>query len=251
MTEDLFETMLRDQVGTDPDDLATLLSLVAIGIVNGSWRNSCVENWHAEGRLSDGDMMRINSRTTQGIRQRLRGWTTEFRITAASSEGLAGVTVEDVEVLTDRLFRWLTNPRRELPTGSTLSDLARTKEDLEEYEEHADRSLGAFVGQMEKRTVRHGLLYTACHGALACQHWWGHPTWTSRVDHFVAVLDNPSDAHWGTNGDLRERLLPEPAAVRDRSALWATLLRAPWELDGVAAEWITDAGIRYVEPVAS
>ncbi|MFD0348902.1 hypothetical protein ACFQ0M_28315 [Kitasatospora aburaviensis] len=72
MTEEVFEGMLAKS-GTDPADLAALLDVLAIGITNGSWRNSCLENWHAEGRLSDGDMMRVNSHTTHGVRQRLRG----------------------------------------------------------------------------------------------------------------------------------------------------------------------------------
>ncbi|MFI6694580.1 hypothetical protein ACIBLA_23025 [Streptomyces sp. NPDC050433] len=64
MTEELLEETLRTKANVDPDNLATLLDLVAIGITNSTWRNSCVENWHAEGRLSDGEMMRINSHTT-------------------------------------------------------------------------------------------------------------------------------------------------------------------------------------------
>ncbi|CAM5397949.1 hypothetical protein AB0F92_15970 [Kitasatospora aureofaciens] len=245
MTEEIFEGMLA-KAGTDPADLAALLDVLAIGITNGAWRNSCVENWHAEGRLSDGDMMRINSHTTHGVRQRLRGWTKEFGITTSTSEGLAGLTVDDADALGYRLFRWLTNPGRKLPTGATLAELARTEEELDEYVEHADQSLRGFVGQMEDKGVRFGLLYTAGHGALACQQWWGHPTWSARVDRFVTVLDNPEDDHWGPDAKRRERLLPEPSGLQDRSALRATLLKVPWELDGATAEWITDAGIGYL-----
>ncbi|MEU6971386.1 hypothetical protein AB0A71_27320 [Kitasatospora aureofaciens] len=248
MTEEMFEGMLS-QAGTDPADLTALLDVLAIGITNGAWRNSCVENWHAEGHLSDGDMMRINSYTTHGVRQRLRGWATEYGVSTSTSEGLAGLTVEDADALAHRLFRWLTNPTRKLPTGATLGELAQTETDLDEYIEHADQRLRGFVGQMEDKGVRFGLLYTAVHGALACQQWWSHPSWPARVDQFMAVLDNPEDRHWGPDAKYRERLLPEPPGLQDRSALRATLLKAPWELDSATAEWITDAGIGHLTPI--
>ncbi|MFD0348903.1 hypothetical protein ACFQ0M_28320 [Kitasatospora aburaviensis] len=164
----------------------------------------------------------------------------------SSSEGLAGLTVDDADALGYRLFRWLTNPERKLQAGATLGELARTEADLDEYVEHADQSLRGFVAQMEDKGVRFGLLRTACHGALACQQWWGHPTWPERVDRFMAMLDNLEDDHWGPSAKYRERLLPEPLGLRDRSTVRATLLKAPWELDGATAEWITDAGIGYL-----
>jgi hypothetical protein len=246
MTEELLEEMLRAKASVEPDDLATLLDLVAIGITNGTWRNSCVENWHAERRLSDGDMMRINSHTTDAIRRRLARWTTDFAITSASSIALAKIDAEDADALAIRLFRWMTNPKRALPIGITLGELARTAADLEEYEDHADRSLGGFAGQMEDRGVRFGLLRTACHGALACSSWWRHPAWPALVERYVSVLDNPTDPHWGSDGEWRTKLGAEPHSMRDRAALRATLLKAPWKLDDSAAEWITNSGLRYV-----
>ncbi|GGU52511.1 hypothetical protein GCM10010211_16150 [Streptomyces albospinus] len=154
--------------------------------------------------------------------------------------------MDDVDLLAHRIFRWSTNPERKLPTGMTLSELARSKEDLEEYEDHADRRLGRFTGQMEEKGVRFGLLYTACHGALACSRWWAHPTWPDRVERFITVLDSPTDPHWGPDGDRRKQLEAEPAAVRERGTLRAVLLRSPWKLGRDAAEWITDAGIGYM-----
>lgn len=50
--------------GGDPGSMASVLDLAALGLTNGAWRNTCVEDWHAEGRLSDGDMLRINARTS-------------------------------------------------------------------------------------------------------------------------------------------------------------------------------------------
>jgi hypothetical protein len=37
-----------------------VLKLGAIGITNGTWRNSPLEDWHAEGRIHDGGMLRTN-----------------------------------------------------------------------------------------------------------------------------------------------------------------------------------------------
>ncbi|WP_406294362.1 hypothetical protein OG948_05855 [Embleya sp. NBC_00888] len=248
MTEELFEEAIRTRANVEPDDLTTLLDLLALGITNGAWRNSCVENWHADGRLSDGDMMRINSHTTDGIRRRLTGWTTEYGITSAEASALAQVDAEDAGVLATRLFRWLTNPRRKLPTGITLGELARTGEDLAEYQDHADRTLGGFVGLMEDKGVRFGLLRTASHGALSCARWWAHPAWLDLVERFVSALDEPTHSHWGPDGQWRTKLGVEPVSVQDRHTLRATLLAAPWKLDGDAAEWITNAGIGYMSP---
>ncbi|WP_328914441.1 MULTISPECIES: hypothetical protein [unclassified Streptomyces] len=246
MTEEVFEEMLRTKAAVEPDNLATLLDLVAIGITNGTWRNSCIEGWHADGRLSDGDMMRINSHTTDAIRRRLARWTTECGITSANSTSLAKVDVEDVDAFAIRLFRWVTNPKRRLPIGITLGELARTAKDLKEYEDHADRSLGGFAGQMEDKGVRFGLLRTACHGALACSSWWKHPAWPALVERYVSVLDRPTDPHWGPDGEWRTKLGAEPHSVQDRAALRTALLKAPWKLDESAAEWITNSGIRYL-----
>jgi hypothetical protein len=67
--EQLITEHFRDHLGIDPSKARPAADLAAIGLVNGTWRNTCVENWHAEGRLEDGDMLRINSHTTWRVRQ--------------------------------------------------------------------------------------------------------------------------------------------------------------------------------------
>jgi hypothetical protein len=62
--EQVMADLLREQVGIDPGKVGPLVDLAAIGLVNGAWRNTCVENWHAAGRMRDGDMLRVNSHTT-------------------------------------------------------------------------------------------------------------------------------------------------------------------------------------------
>jgi hypothetical protein len=59
--DELVVQTLRDQAGIDPRSLRPILRLTALGLVNSAWRNTHVEDWHAEGRLHDGDMLRISS----------------------------------------------------------------------------------------------------------------------------------------------------------------------------------------------
>src|SRR6266511_6323170 len=56
---------LRQEIGVDPNDAAVILNLAAIGITNGAWHNSQVEDWHGEGRIHDGGMLRTNVATTK------------------------------------------------------------------------------------------------------------------------------------------------------------------------------------------
>jgi hypothetical protein len=62
--------------------LRPIITLTAIGLVNSGWRNSPVEDWHARGRISDGQMLRINSHTTWRIRQLLARWLADAALSA-------------------------------------------------------------------------------------------------------------------------------------------------------------------------
>jgi hypothetical protein len=59
--EQFLTELLRERGGIDPGVAGSVLELTAIGLVNWAWRNTCVENWHVDGRLRDEDMLRINS----------------------------------------------------------------------------------------------------------------------------------------------------------------------------------------------
>src|SRR5260370_13748406 len=116
--------MLRERADIDPSRLGPVIDLAALGLVNSAWRNTCVEDWHAEGRMHDGDMMRVNSHMTWRARQILRRWMTEAGLAADGPlSALDDVAAEDVEWLAIRVFRWLVNPRRRLITGVTLAAL--------------------------------------------------------------------------------------------------------------------------------
>jgi hypothetical protein len=244
--EALLEAVLRHQVGIDPSQLGPVLDVAAVGIVNSGWRNSPVEGWHAGGKpLSDGDMLRVNAHTTWRVREIMRRWRTEAGLTARSPmAGLDGLDTDDVDRLAVRIFRWLVNPSRRLPTGVTLADLAG--DDLGEFTDHMDGTLGGFAATAERRGLRFALYRAAAHGGLACPHWWGTPTWPELVRTFVHVLDDPGHSHWGPDGSWRIRLPPEPAQVADRVPLQRLLLHRPWDLEPEAAQWIVDAGIGYL-----
>jgi hypothetical protein len=139
--EELIHELLHERAGIDPDRVGPLLDLAAIGLVNSAWRNTCVEDWHAGGRLRDGDMLRINSHTTLRARQLMRRWMSEAGMSAgASLSALDGISAEDVRwLVVVRLYRWLTNPARKLPTGVMLAQIAA--DGLPEYEDDADECL--------------------------------------------------------------------------------------------------------------
>jgi hypothetical protein len=228
---------LRDRAGIDPDTLGPVTDLVALGLANSWWRNSCVEDWHAAGRLDNGDMLRINSYTTQRIRQRLHGWLREMRLNPLETVGvLDDFGPEDFDPLLERIYRWCVAPGRRLPTGPTLVELAGS--DLPAYADHADRAVGGFAEMIEDRGARFAFLRAAAHGALACRRWWGHPKWPTLVDEFTDTLDD-------MRPEQRCVLPPEPAGVADRSRLREALLEHPWQLDEESARWLTATGLGH------
>ncbi len=237
--------LLRDQLGIDPCLLRPIIDLAALGLVNSAWRNSPVENWHADARITDGEMLRINSHTTWRFHQRLIRWVGERGLSShGSTSDLDQIPVEEVDHLAGRLCRWLVNPRRKLPTGTTLRELAGN--DLPDYRDHAAEALEGFAAQAKDRGTRFGFVRTAAHGGLACMHWWEHPAWPAQVSQFLHALDDPADQHRGASGEHKEPLPPQPAQVANRELLRKTLLTHPWQLDADTSEWLVLAGIRYV-----
>ena len=242
--EQLIGEMLLERGGIDPGRLGPVIDLAALGLVNSAWRNTCVEDWHAEARMHDGDMMRINSHMTWRARQILHRWMTDTGLAAdAPLSALDNVPAGDVEWLAIRVFRWLVNPGRKLATGATLAELAG--DDLGEYEDAANLRLGGFAKQAADRGARFGLARAAAHGAAACPHWWGHPRWPGLVDRLLLALDDPADGHWGQDGELRKCLPPEPSMVVDRKLLRQVLRSRPWNLTSESAAWLVSAGIGH------
>lgn len=241
---ELVVTALREKSGLDPAVLREVVPVWSIGLTNGVWRNTVIEDWHSgTSPLTDGDMLRINSHTTYGVQKRLNGWlrTHELEVDGATSE-LDDVDLDDVEELAVLLYAWLTRPQRRLPTGMTLAQLAESVGGgIEEYAEDADEALSGFLAMAEESGPAFAFLRTAAHGALACAHWWNHPRWPAHVDAFMAELRDPANKYV-------QRLGSRPAEIEDLAVLRSQLLSAPWKLSGESAEWLVDAGLRYAKP---
>ncbi|MEU4448264.1 hypothetical protein AB0K14_38340 [Actinosynnema sp. NPDC050801] len=244
--EDLVEVMLRHQVGIDPHHVGAVLGMAAVGLVNSTWRNSPVEDWHAgDGPLSDGDMLRVNSPTTHRVRDMIRRWRTDCGIDAHSpTTALDALDAEAVDWLMGRLCRWLIDPDRRLPTGVTLADIAG--DDLDAFADHVAKTLGTVAILAEEHSARYAFWRAAAHGGLACRHWWGTRTWPGLADRFVAALDDPTDPHWGADGKRFSRLPARPARIKDNGGLRKSLLRHPWKLDTASANYVVTAGIGYM-----
>jgi len=243
--DELIAQVLRDNVGVDPTQLRPILRLAALGMVNSAWRNTCVEDWHAEGRLHDGDMLRINSQMSWRLDQLLWRWRAQMRIAPdAPASSLDDISFYDLRWLGGRVYQWIVNPSRRLPTGVAVRDVAG--DDLPKLGNDSDQALTGFVYQAEGRGAGFAFYRAAAHGGLACSHWWGHPGWPRLVDRFIHAIDDPNDRHWGERGEFRLRLPAEPPAVQDRISLRRMLLRQPWALGFESAQWIVAAGIGYL-----
>jgi hypothetical protein len=245
-------TLLREHVGVDPDHAEVVVDLAAIGITNGTWRNSPLEDWHGESRIHDGGMLRTNVATTKLVRSvlddHLGGVFAEAGEVLAATEDLAELDTEFSDELFAAVFEWLADPDRVLPDGRTLGELAGKQ--LDELVDHMDGALGGIAASAERHGLDFALQRAALHGGLACTHWWGTPWWPDIVAGFLARLDDPQHPHWGEGGKWYADLPAQPAEVADRRCLRALLLDAPEALSEDAAEFCVDAGIRFVvEPL--
>jgi hypothetical protein len=238
---ELIGAMLAGRLGIDPGRLGPLADLLAIGLVHDGWRNRRVQQWRASGRLTDADLLRIDSHLTHRAQEHIRTWAAGHGLSVdGPAEQLDGPAAADVEDLAGGLLGLLTNPARRLPSGGTLAGLAG--DELGEYEREAALALDRFVAQAQASGLRHAVVRSAGRGGLSCPHWWSHPAWPAIVGRFVAVLDDPASDHWGPGGGWRRQLPPEPDMVADRDELRRILLASPWELSTGAAEWVTAAG---------
>jgi hypothetical protein len=233
--------LLREQIGLNPSNLPVVLNLAAIGITNGTWRNSPLEDWHGEGRIHDGGMLRTNVATTKLVREVLTDHLGEI----IDDEGGPLIATDELFVA---IFERLADPVRVLPDGRTLRHLAG--EDLDGLVDHMDRALGGIAASAERHGLDFALLRAAAHGGLACSHWWGTPWWPDIVTEFLARLEDPYHLHWGKDRNRYARLPAEPAEVADRRQLRRLLLDAPEALSDKGADFCVAAGIGFIhEPV--
>ncbi len=244
--------LLREQVGIDPNDPAIVLDLAAIGITNGTWRNSPLEDWHGEGRIYDGGMLRTNVATTKLVREVLSDHLGEIfddeDAPLIATEDLADLEADFSDELFMTMFQRLSDPDRVLPDGRTLRQLA--DEDLGELVDHMDRALGGIAVSANRHGLDLALQRAAAHGGLGCAHWWGTPWWPDIVAEFLARLEDPRHPHWGKARDWYARLPDQPPEVADRRRLRTLLVDAPEALSDGGAEFCVEAGIGFIrEPI--
>lgn len=243
----LIQRMLSHQVGIDPQQLGPVLDLTAVAWVHSGWRNTIVEDWHAEGRLTDGQMLRVNAHSTWRVRQLVRRWRTELGLfdDLLAQQG-PDLDPDDVIWLAARIWRWLINPGRRLPTGQTLADLAG--DELGEYRQDAAEAVDSIAAMAVEHGVGYALWRAAAHGGLACRHWWGTPTWRVLVERFLRALDAPADPHWRVSDRARTELTSKFAAPNDRARFGRTLLHRPWNLRTETTTLLVSAGVGFFRP---
>jgi hypothetical protein len=233
------------QLGVDPDRLGQVLDLAVVGIVNSAWRNSVVENWHAGiGPLSDADMLIINSHSTWRVRQLAHRWRRDLGLPYDTPTAVIDDSTSDFDWLGSRLYTWFTNPHRRLPTGHILAELAG--DDMAEYDQHAAGVLGGLLARADTLGVAGSLLRAALHGALACPHWWGTPTWPQLVNDCVHAAFDGDHEYWSRYGHQLSELPAAPPQIATPEAMRSILLRRPWTLQAASADWLIRLGIGFL-----
>ena len=235
---------LLSEQGIHPDDVATLVKLAPLALTHMCWRNSVLEDWHAEPSkpLSDADMFRANVETTKLFGNALAGWVHD-------SELRQGACLADVAQLDPASFASYledaiddaTSGARCLPHGARLAEIAG--EELEELQNHAYVQLDGLEAAANVRGLDTVLLFLASRGDGA---WWGGRWWPWIVDRWLLLLDDPTDAFW--RGDRHPG--NPPARGEDRAWLRRTLLSAPEQLTDDVAGWcVNRAMLGFVRPL--
>jgi hypothetical protein len=124
------------QVGVNPQDRAEVLDLAAVAITRLAWRDSPVEDWHADpdSRISNPELMRANAATTRLTRNLL-----ELQVPEPSDQpSHADQSPRHTDA--DRLFTGIRHalaaPDRRLPDARTVGDLAPSSIELASYTDH-------------------------------------------------------------------------------------------------------------------
>lgn len=248
MWEEAFDRQrLRDllpRVGVHPDDVITMLRYAPLGLTHLTWRNTVLEDWHAEGRIHDPDMFRANADTSLIYQQSL--WLVfGEQIGSGDLASLDDVaSAEMLEAFHNALYEACDDAfdaERILPNGMTLAELAQ--DELPVLQDHATTQIDALAAKAEQPGVDVVLLFLAMRGAGSCSRWWGAPHWPAVVDTFIALLTDPTNDWW-----QHHRRFPtlRPAEAEDLDRLRYLLLARPYRLSYEAADFCIDNGIGFV-----
>jgi hypothetical protein len=206
--------MARRELGlVFANEQGALLDLAAIGLTNGSWRNTLLEDIHAGADggpgISDADMMRFNIATFRTVR--------------------AHLSLD--EIAWEELLDALTDPERPLPGRTTVEVVAGAS--YQALAESIEDQLNVAYSAADSHGIAFALRRFAIHGGLACRGWYGTPWWPETVDVFIEELADPQSRSW----QYDDRSRPEPAAVRNRDRLRGRLRDKPETLSRAAVRW--------------
>ena len=236
---------LLSRVGVHPDDVLTMLRYAPLALAHLTWRNTILEDWHAQGGIHDPDMFRTNADTSLIFHRALWDAAGE-QIGTGDLVSLDDVTDQlDVEMFQDALsdaYDEVFDADRTLPNEMLLGQLAG--DELGELQEHASVQIGALIDKAETVGVDVVLLFLTMRGAGACSRWWGSPRWPSIVDAFLALLTDPAHAWWQ---DHRAFPQQRPAEAADLDRLRHLLLARPYRLSYEAAEFCVGNGIGFIQ----
>ncbi|MEV6831272.1 hypothetical protein [Amycolatopsis sp. NPDC051102] len=246
-------------------NLAELLDLAAVGIVKHAWRNSPLEDVHADpsSPLTDGEMMRTNAATTRLVRESLQDFFHAIFDVDVPPAGTSGTSSEsslgdgelhldecdfldefsDADLLADSMLGplYTAMTRRVLPGGYTVREAA--SELFEELDDHIAANLDYLADVTEQHGLRAALYLKA--KAAHYERWWLGQDWLELVDALDVVLADPKHDHWQVRG------YPDPDGRPGRCGnleqLKAVLRQGPDRLTAAEAEWcVEDVGIGFV-----
>jgi hypothetical protein len=242
----------------DPTDQSVVLDLAAVAIARLAWRDSPVEDWHADpdSRIGDAELMRATVNVTRRVRELL---DIGSRPHPANTRGRARPPVPDPWMLSpagragdtasvlDAVDVQLTAPDRRLPDGRQLRELALTPDQLAAYSDHVHSLRDQWAALADHVGTRALLLLLACYAAVWCRRWWLGLDWPYLVTEFLARLEDPT--RWGSPAMVAHvQGLAPLALAADLDHLRGLLMAGPDHLDAQTAHYCLVAGIGCLLP---
>lgn len=220
-------------------DLELVTRLASVGITLDAWRDSPVEDWHAEGRVTDAEMLRINSLTTWEVLEAVRTWCADYGLNPEGTlDDLDEIDSEAFDDLAVDLLGGITDRTRVLANYESLWEFAG--DDIDDLREHAESVFGMMMSDCDEHGAAHPILRAALRGADS--KWWGTHHWPTRIDTFIAALGDPAHRHWRGPVGYPQTI---PPMAQDRGRLEHLLLEKPWDLDNDTARWVIQHGLNY------
>jgi hypothetical protein len=235
------------RVRVNPRDRTEVLDLAAVAIARLVWRDSPVEDWHADpdSRINDADLMRANAATTRLTRNLL-----ELHVPEPSdqrSHADQGPRHADADRLFTAIRHALAAPDRRLPDARTVGELAPSSIELASYGDHVARLTREWTNTSGHLGTYAVLVLLAVTAASTYRDWWLAPDWPGLVAEFTTCLRDP-DRAGSLTVTTRLRILAPPAQAADPNQLHRLLLAGPDRLDTETANYCLQAGLGTLLP---